>query len=60
MTIYKNILDGKLYIIYKNSNGELTAFPHGRVTDGSKILKDCQLKDFVVYSILVNKIKGFI
>ncbi len=60
MTIYKNILNGKLYIIYKNSDGELTAFPHGKVTDSEKILKDCKLKDFVVYTILTNQIKGFI
>jgi hypothetical protein len=61
MTIYKNISDGKLYTIYKNSDGELTAFPHGKVEDASTILKYCNLKDFVMHSVLKNnKIKGFI
>lgn len=60
MTVYKNILNGNLYIIYKNDDGRLTAFPHGKVIDGEKILKDCNIKDFVIQSILNNSIKGFI
>jgi hypothetical protein len=60
MTVYKNILNGNLYIIYKGDDGRLTAFPHGKVVDGAKILKDCDIKDFVIKSIINNNIKGFI
>ena len=58
--VYKNILNGNLYIIYKNDVGILIAFPHGKVIDDAKILKDCYIKDFVIHSIIANKIKGFI
>jgi len=60
MTIFKNKLDGKLYILYKNSDGVLTAFPSGKVVDEMSILKNCKLEDFFVYKIEQNKIKGFI
>jgi hypothetical protein len=60
MTVYKNKLDGVLYIIYKNSDGKLTAFPHGKVVSNEKIIKDCKLEDFVIHKILANKIEGFI
>ncbi len=60
MTVYKNILNGNLYIIYKGDDSKLTAFPHGKVTDNNKILKNCNIKDFVIQSILNNNIKGFI
>jgi len=60
MTIFKNKLDGKIYTIYKNSDGVLTAFPSGKVFDKDLILKDCKIEDFVVFKIDANKIKGFI
>ena len=60
MTIFKNISNGCLYTIYKNSDETLTAFPVGKVTDPSKILKRCDLKDFVVERIEKESIKGFI
>ena len=60
MTVYKNIENGKLYIIYKNLDGTFTAFPHGKVDDERKIIKDCDIKDFVVHTVLLNKINGFI
>jgi hypothetical protein len=60
MTIYKNIISGELYIIYKNNDGTLTAFPVGKVTEPSKILKGCDLKDFVVERIKKESIKGFL
>jgi hypothetical protein len=60
MTIFKNKLDGKLYTLYKNSDGTLTAFPSGKVVDEMSILKNCKLEDFFVYKIEQNKIKGFI
>jgi hypothetical protein len=60
MTIFKNISNGFIYTIYKNSNGELTAFPLGKVTDPSKILKVCHLKDFVVERIEKESIVGFL
>lgn len=60
MTVFKNKLDGKLYTIYKNSDGTYTAFPSGKVLNQSDIIKDCKLLDFVVYQIIQNKIKGFI
>lgn len=60
MTIFKNKLDGKLYTIYKNSDGTFTAFPSGKVVDENSILKNCKLEDFFVYKIEQNKIKGFI
>jgi hypothetical protein len=60
MTIFKNKKDGKLYTIYKNSDGTLTAFPSGKVLDQKDILKNCKVEDFVVYKIEQNKIKGFI
>jgi hypothetical protein len=60
MTIFKNKLDGKIYTIYKNSDGTFTAFPSGKVVDEMSILKNCKVEDFVVYKIEQNKIKGFI
>lgn len=60
MTIFKNKINGKLYTIYKNSDGTLTAFPSGKVIDDLHILKDCKIEDFVVFKIELNKIKGFI
>ena len=60
MTIFKNILDGKLYTIYKNSDGTFTAFPSGKVFDRNSILKNCKIEDFVVFKIEANKITGFI
>jgi hypothetical protein len=60
MTIFKNKLDGKLYTIYKNSDGTFTAFPSGKVFDTERILKNCKLEDFVVFKIESNKIGGFI
>jgi hypothetical protein len=60
MTIFKNKLDGNLYTIYKNNDGTLTAFPSGKVFDRNRILKNCNLEDFVVYKIEQNKILGFI
>lgn len=60
MTIFKNKLDGKLYTIYKNSDGTLTAFPSGKVFDNTHIFKDCKMEDFVVFKIEANKIKGFL
>jgi hypothetical protein len=60
MTIFKNISNKGLYTIYKNSDGILTAFPVGKVTDHSKILKECHLKDFVVEKIEKEIIKGFL
>lgn len=60
MTVFKNKLDGKLYTIYKNSDGSYTAFPSGKVLNQNDIIKDCKLLDFVVYQIIQNKIKGFI
>lgn len=60
MTIFKNKLDGKLYILYKNSDGSFTAFPSGKVVDNNIILKDCKLENFVVFKIESNKIRGFI
>jgi hypothetical protein len=60
MTIFKNKLDGKLYTIYKNSDGTYTAFPSGKVLDQNSILKNCNLQDFVVFKIEQNKIEGFI
>ena len=60
MTIFKNKSDGKVYTIYKNCDGTLTAFPSGRVINESHILKNCKLEDFIVYKIEGNKIKGFI
>lgn len=60
MTIFKNKLDGKLYTIYKNSDGTLTAFPSGKVKDDGLIIKNCKLEDFFVYKIEQNKILGFI
>ena len=49
MTIFKNKLDGKLYTIYKNSDGTLIAFPSGKVFDKDLILKDSKIEDFVVF-----------
>ena len=60
MTIFKNKSAGKLYTIYKNSDGTFTAFPSGKVVDENSILKNCKLEDFFVYKIETNKIKGFI
>ena len=60
MTIFKNKKDGKIYTIYKNSDGTLTAFPSGKVLDQKDILKNFNLQDFVVFKIEQNKIKGFI
>jgi hypothetical protein len=60
MTIFKNKKDGKLYTIYKNSDGTLTAFTSGKVLDQKDILKNCNLQDFVVFKIEQNKIEGFI
>ncbi len=60
MTIFKNKLDGKLYTIYKNSDGTLIAFPSGKVFDKDLILKDCKIEDFVVFKIESNKINGFL
>jgi hypothetical protein len=60
MTIFKNKKDGKLYTIYKNSDGTLTAFPSGKVLHQKDILKNCNLQDFVVFKIEQNKIEGFI
>jgi hypothetical protein len=60
MTIFKNISNGCLYTIYRNSNGELTAFPVGKVTDPSSIIKTCNLKDFVVYQLSRESIGGFL
>lgn len=60
MTIFKNISNGCLYTIYRNSNGELTAFPVGKVTDPSSILKLCSLKDFMVHQINKENIGGFL
>jgi hypothetical protein len=60
MTIFKNISNKGLYTIYKNSDGILTAFPVGKVTDHSKILKECHLKDFVVYQLSRESIGGFL
>ena len=60
MTIFKNKKDGKLYTIYKNSDGTLTSFPSGKVSDQNDILKKCNLQDFVVFKIEQNKIEGFI
>ena len=60
MTIFKNISNGCLYTIYRNSNGELTAFPVGKVTNPSSILKLCNLKDFVVHQIKGESIGGFL
>ena len=60
MTIFKNKKDGKIYTIYNNSDGTLTAFQSGKVSDQNDILKNCNLQDFVVFKIEQNKIKGFI
>lgn len=60
MTVFKNKADGKLYTIYKNSDGTFTAFPSGKVYENDRILKDCKLEDFVVYRVESNKINGFI
>jgi hypothetical protein len=60
MTIFKNISNGCLYTIYKNSDGTLIAFPAGKVTDFSKIIKDCDLNDFVMERIEKENIKGFL
>jgi hypothetical protein len=60
MTIFKRKSDSKLYIIYKNVDGSLTAFPQGKVLDQSDILNKCKLEDFVVFRIENNTIKGFI
>jgi hypothetical protein len=60
MTIFKRKSDSKLYIIYKNVDGSLTAFPQGKVLDQSDILNKCKLEDFVVFRIENNAIKGFI
>lgn len=60
MTIFKNKSDGKLYTIYKSIDGKLTAFPSGKVFDTIFILKDCDLNDFIVYKVELNKISGFI
>lgn len=60
MTIFKRKSDSKLYIIYKNVDGSLTAFPQGKVLDQSDILNKCKLEDFVVFRIENNVIKGFI
>jgi hypothetical protein len=60
MTIFKRKSDSKLYIIYKNVDGSLTAFPQGKVLDQSDILNKCKLEDFVVFKIENNTIKGFI
>jgi hypothetical protein len=60
MTIFKNKLDGKIYTIYKNSDGTFTAFPSGKVVDEMSILKNCKVEDFVVFKIEQNKIEGFI
>lgn len=60
MTIFKRKSDSKLYIIYKNVDGSLTAFPQGKVLDQNDILNKCKLEDFVVFRIENNTIKGFI
>lgn len=60
MTIFKNKIDGILYTIYKNSDGTFTAFPSGKVFDKLHILKNCKIKDFVVFKVEANKIEGFI
>lgn len=60
MTIFKKKSDGKLYTIYKNSDGSLTAFPSGKVSDINQILNKCNLEDFVVFKIENLIIKGFI
>jgi hypothetical protein len=60
MTIFKNKLDGNLYILYKNKDGSFTAFPSGKVFDDNSILKNCKLEEFVVFKIESNKINGFI
>lgn len=60
MTIFKNKLDGKLYTLYKNSDGTHTAFPSGKVFDNSQILKKCKIEDFVIFKIENIQIKGFI
>ena len=60
MTIFKRKSDSKLYIIYKNVDGSLTAFPQGKVLEQSDILNKCKLEDFVVFRIENNVIKGFI
>lgn len=60
MTIFKRKSDSKLYIIYKNVDGTLTAFPQGKVSDKRDIMQKCKLEDFVVFKIENNTIKGFI
>jgi hypothetical protein len=60
MTIFKNKSNGKIYTIYKNSDGTLTAFPSGKVVEESSILKNCKLEDFFVHKIEQNIIKGFL
>lgn len=60
MTIFKNKIDGKLYTIYKNSDGTLTAFPSGKVINNLDILKECKIEDFVVFKIDMNRIRGFL
>jgi len=60
MSIYKNKFNGKSYLLYRNNDGTITAFPHGKVIENDKILKNCNINDFVLQSIISNKIKGFI
>ena len=60
MTIFKNKFNGKLYTIYKNSDGTFTGFPLGKVLEENKIIKNCKLEDFVVFKIERNKVSGFI
>jgi len=60
MVIFKNIKSEKLYTIYKNNDGTYNAFPFGKVVDYDSILKNCELKEFVVEKVESGNIKGFL
>ena len=58
MTIFKNIENGLLYIIYKNTiKNTYTAMPF--VHKGS-VISECNLEDFVVSKTTEGKVDGFL
>ena len=56
MTIFKNINDNLLYILYKNVNGSFVAIPYEHK---GKSIKNCNPKEFIPVKT-GNKLDGFL
>jgi len=58
MTIFKNIENGLLYIIYTNTiKNTYTAMPFGHK---GNVISECKLEDFVVSKTTEGRVDGFL